>query len=189
MVQRIVMAAALGAAGLALGGCADRYGYGGGVGYGAYYGDGYYGDVGPAGYYEPYGYGGYGFGWYGGFYYPGTGFYVYDRNRRPYRWTEGQRRYWQARPGYGNPQVRDNWQAFGRGVRDARQDYRQDVRGDRAALRAGTITPDQFRAQRGDARQAYRQTVREDYHDLRQQNRAAGGATPRGGGGGRHGSR
>src|SRR3546814_11108639 len=52
------------------------YGYGGGlsVGYNS------------AGYYDPYygyGYGGYGwpsyYGWYNDFYYPGTGFYIYDR--------------------------------------------------------------------------------------------------------------
>ena len=38
------------------------------------------------------GYGGYGYGspyygWNDGFYYPGTGYYVYDRDRRPHRWT------------------------------------------------------------------------------------------------------
>ena len=183
MVQRIALAAALGLAGLGLAGCADRDGYGGGLGYGAYYGDGYGGDYAPAAYDEPYGYGyggygGYGFGWYGDFYYPGVGIYVYDRDRRPYRWTDGQRRYWQSRPGYGNPQVRSNWQAFGQEVRGARQDYRQTVRGDRQARQAGTITSDQFRAERQDARQDYRQSVRQDYGNLRQQNQAAGVATP-----------
>lgn len=178
MVQRIVMAAALGAAGLALGGCADHDGYGGGLGYAGYYDEGAYGGYGPAGYYEPYGYGGYGFGWYGDFYYPGIGIYVYDRERRPYRWTDGQRRYWQSRRGYGNPQGRGNWQAFGGGVRDARQGDRQDVSRDRQALPAGT-----FRAQRGEARQAYGQSVRQQEH-------AAGASTPRSGfaGGARGGS-
>lgn len=66
----------------------DGYGYGGlSVGYG----DGYYG--------RPY-YGGYGYpyyGWYDGFYYPGTGYYVYDRYRRAHRWTDAQRNYWEWR--------------------------------------------------------------------------------------------
>ena len=80
------------AAGVGLSGCA--YGpYGGlgvGVGYGngydGYYGNGYYGGgypYGYAGYNSPYGYG-YGspyYGWNNGYYYPGTGYYVYDRYR------------------------------------------------------------------------------------------------------------
>lgn len=89
---------ALLAAGLAglltLGGCAtDGYGYGGvDVGYPGYaYNDGYYdGYYGPAGYYG----GGYG-GWYNDFYYPGGGYYVYDRRGARHRWTDQQRSYWQ----------------------------------------------------------------------------------------------
>lgn len=90
---------AMGLAGaLALGGCAydDGYGYGGvsvGTGYygnGGYYGDGYYG---PTGYYQP----GFYNGWYDGFYYPGSGYYVYDRGGRRQRWNDGQRRYWEGR--------------------------------------------------------------------------------------------
>ncbi|WP_174284772.1 hypothetical protein [Sphingomonas bacterium] len=111
------------AIGLAVGlsGCVDDYGYGGvGVGYAAapgYYGDGPYGD----GSYGDglYGYGGYGygasyFGWYGDFYYPGSGFYVYDRYRRPYRWNRDQQRYWSGRQQYrGNGYTgRGNWGAF-----------------------------------------------------------------------------
>ena len=95
----VVAVATLGA--LALGGCAyDDYGYGGGYGYpysgvsvGVGYGGGY-------GYYGGgYGYGGMysPFGWYDDFYYPGTGFYVYDSYRRPHRWNDYQRRYWTQR--------------------------------------------------------------------------------------------
>jgi hypothetical protein len=102
-------AAVLLAAGVGLGGCA--YGpYGGvsvGVGYGDGYYDPYYDGYSPYGY-SPYGYygsryGGYGaygapyWGWYDNYYYPGTGYYVYDRYRNPYRWSDRQRRYWEQR--------------------------------------------------------------------------------------------
>lgn len=87
-------------AGVSLSACAyDDYGYGGvSVGYG---GGGYYDDYYP-------GYGGYpGYGWYDGFYYPGNGYYVYDRGGRRHRWNDGQRRYWEGRrgdrPGAGRP--------------------------------------------------------------------------------------
>ena len=98
----VAAVATLGA--LALGGCAyDDYGYGGGYGYpysgvsvGVGYGGGYdyYGSP-----YSAYGYGGMysPFGWYDDFYYPGTGFYVYDSYRRPHRWNDYQRRYWTQR--------------------------------------------------------------------------------------------
>ncbi len=97
--------------------CTDGYGYGGldvGVGVGNGYYDPYYGDYG-------YGYGGYGspyWGWNDGFYYPGTGIYVYDSYRRPYRWNDYQRRYWSDRRngwrGPGRDGIRDNWRDFPR---------------------------------------------------------------------------
>lgn len=66
----------------------DGYGYGGmsvGVGSG-YYDPGYYaGD-----------YGGY-YGWYDDFYYPGNGYYVYDRGGKRHRWNDRQREYWRNR--------------------------------------------------------------------------------------------
>lgn len=90
--------------GVSLAGCASEmygpYGYGPyggmsvGVGYGGYYGYGY-------GY--PYGYGYDPFGWYGDFYYPGTGIYVYDRDRHRHEWNDDQRRYWENR--------RSSWQS------------------------------------------------------------------------------
>ena len=123
-VSRLRLAALAAVGGLGLSGCAygmygDDYGYGygyprsgvsvsigSGYGYGSPYG-GYYGSYGyPYGGYGSYGYG-YGgydpFGWYGNYYYPGTGIYVYDRNRTRYRWTDQQRRYWQER--------RDRWRS------------------------------------------------------------------------------
>lgn len=139
---------------LALGGCASYYNpYGYGGGYGSRYGYGYpYGGVSVGygnGYYSPYygsgyygsryGYGyGYPYGWYNGFYYPGTGFYVYDRYNRPHRWTRSQQRYWQNR--------RSTWQQHNRVVsrqvivrrddprgtrRDGSRDGRRDGRRDR----------------------------------------------------------
>jgi hypothetical protein len=126
----------------ALGGCA--YGYGGygspysgvsvGVSYGSYggygYGSGYGGYGGYGGYCSPYG-SRYGcidpyWGWFGNYYYPGTGYYVYDRHRRPHRWTDRQRRYWSERrnraqavtgqAGSSAPSqtVRPNWEGFNR---------------------------------------------------------------------------
>jgi hypothetical protein len=36
-------------------------------------------------------------GWYNGFFYPGSGIYVYDRNHRPHIWSDGQHHYWSGR--------------------------------------------------------------------------------------------
>src|SRR3546814_1750331 len=36
-------------------------------------------------------------GWYDGYYYPGSGYYVYNRSGHRQRWSEGQRRYWEGR--------------------------------------------------------------------------------------------
>jgi hypothetical protein len=129
--------AALAAAALiGLSACTTPYGYGG-VSVGNSYGyDPYYGGYGYGAGYPAYGYGypdygyGYGYGsgyapywgWNDGFYYPGTGYYVYDRYRRPYRWTDAQRRYWEARrariqngSNKSLPQIiRENWGDFDR---------------------------------------------------------------------------
>lgn len=111
------------ASAIALGGCAydDGYGYSGvNVGAGYYGGGGYYDPYyGPAGYSS-----GLYNGWYDGFYYPGRGYYVYDRGGRRQRWSDAQRRYWEARRddrwGNGRPGGwngdRNGW----RGDRDGR---------------------------------------------------------------------
>jgi hypothetical protein len=108
---RAVVIALAGVAGLSA--CAEDYGYGGyggsvAVGYGArgcdpyYYDCGYYGGGYGAGY-GGYGYGAYYgdpyWGWWGDYYYPGIGFYVYDRLGRRYPWNEQTRRYWEGRRG------------------------------------------------------------------------------------------
>jgi hypothetical protein len=84
------------AAAVTLGGCTSYYG-----GYGGYGSGGYGGlSVGigtGGGYYDPY-YGGSPYwGWNDGYYYPGTGYYVYDTYRRPHRWSDSQQRYWSQR--------------------------------------------------------------------------------------------
>ncbi|MET4895574.1 hypothetical protein RN629_00200 [Sphingomonadaceae bacterium jetA1] len=112
-LNRTGWTAALLAGVLALGGCTDGYGYSGvsvGAGSGGY-GPGYYGG-GPYGGYD---YAPSYYGWYNDFYYPGTGVYVYDRYRRPYRWDDGQRAYWQGRRDAwrGGP-IRDQWHGWGR---------------------------------------------------------------------------
>jgi hypothetical protein len=118
---------------LTLGACAyDGYGYSGGyasVGYGAggycdpYYDDcyGYYGDP----YGDPW------YGWYDNYYYPGWGIYVYDSYRRPHRWNDNHRRYWESRRGnWGqrdwNDRRWERWDGWDR--RDGNRDWQ---RGDR----------------------------------------------------------
>ena len=79
---------------IALGGCGYDDGYYGGVSVGSgYYGGGYYDDYWGRGYQPSY------YGWYDGFYYPGSGYYVYDRGGRRHRWNDGHRRYWEGRRG------------------------------------------------------------------------------------------
>jgi hypothetical protein len=99
-IKRVAPIAALISA-LALGGCAyDGYG---GVNVG--YGPGYYDD-----YSGPYGYAPY--GWYDGYYYPGSGYWLYDRGGTRHRWSDHQRRYWEQRrdhAGQWNGQTTRPW--------------------------------------------------------------------------------
>jgi hypothetical protein len=82
-------------------GIGSPYGYGQ-YGYDPYYsGYGYGSPYGYAGYGSQYGYGsGYGydpFGWYNGYYYPGTGYYVYDPDRNRRHITPEEQAYWENR--------------------------------------------------------------------------------------------
>jgi hypothetical protein len=172
------------AATLGVSACAEGYGYSGvNVGYASAYGDPYYDDGYYGGGYYGAGYGGFGapyYGWYNDFYYPGTGIYVYDRYRRPFRWNDNQRRYWEGRRGgYRNEQIRDNWGDFRRDVRRERRDYRGDLRDNRQAYRNGTINQEQFRQGRRDARQEFRNDVRQERRELRRENRQDRGFAPR----------
>jgi len=169
------------AAGITLGGCAyNPYGSGlsVGVGYGSGYGnygygydpyyDGYYGGYSSYGYGSRYGYGGYSpyFGWYDGLYYPGTGYYVYDSYRRPHRWTDRQRAYWQQRQqayrssGTTTRQISDNWSDF-------RRDQRSSTSS--AVIRQRPVR-DQVRAQQV-TRQAYQVQQRAEHKAERSENR------------------
>jgi hypothetical protein len=123
-------AAILVAAGVGLSGCAtySPFGYGSGVSvsYGDRYYDPYYDRYGSR-YGSGYGYGYAPYGWHDGFYYPGAGYYVYDRYRNPYYWNDYQRRYWTVRR--KDPSVREVWTDFAR----------------RNATRSGTTTQTQQR--------------------------------------------
>lgn len=130
--------------------CTDGFGYGGAsLGYGsAYYADPYFAGGGWGGGLAP-GFGG-PFGWYNDFYYPGTGVFVYDRYRRPFRWNDAQRRYWQGRPGWNAPGARANWNAFRRDYRAGAPGFRGDIRRDPRQFR-NDARPD-WRARRPDNR-------------------------------------
>jgi hypothetical protein len=124
------------ASGLAACSSYDGYGYGGvSLGYGS------------AGYYDPWydpywdHYNSYPYwGWYDGYYYPGSGILIYDRWRRPFRWSDRHRRYWFDRRSHwdrrghwnGGSEWRDNWRDFRRGDR---RDFRRDRRDDRRDFR------------------------------------------------------
>jgi hypothetical protein len=81
-------------AAIAVAGCAST---------GGRYGDGYRGVS--YGYSTPY------YGWYDNYYYPGTGYYVYERSGARHRWNDSQRHYWETHRGSGHR--RDNWSGYG----------------------------------------------------------------------------
>ena len=175
-------------AGVGLGGCA--YGPYGGLGVGVGYGNGYYdpyygGSYGYPygsrygysgyGYGYPYGYGSY-YGWNNGFYYPGTGYYVYDRFRRPHRWTDAQRRYWERQRGIatssgGISRVVENWADFQNGPQ-ASTVVRQRVINDSNRVvrsnpvvrerRVQTVQQQERRAARAEAREERRERRRDN---------------------------
>lgn len=165
-------------AGIGLSGCA--YGPYSGLGVGVGYGDGYgYGDP----YYGGYGYGaGYGYGdpyygWYDGFYYPGTGYYVYDRYRRPYRWTDSQRRYWEVRRDRarrnGVSQIISSWGRFEDGSSAAVRQQSVNVRNQQAQRQFG-VERQQVRSERQQARserQSARSSAREERIERRRSRR------------------
>ena len=58
-----------------------------------------------AGNYSPY------YGWYDDYYYPGTGYHVWDRGGYRHAWSDRQRRYWMARRA-GHRQLREHWNGY-----------------------------------------------------------------------------
>jgi hypothetical protein len=152
----------------------DGYGYGGlSVGYGS------------AGYYDPYYAGGYGapyWGWYDNFYYPGTGFFVYDRFGSRHRWNDRHRHYWEGRRHAWRGDVRDRWDGFrgdrrwdgrrwgdrgdwNRGDWDRGDRNRGEWRGDRRGWRDGARTEGR----------GWRQDRRSDWRGSRQGSRRGRG--------------
>lgn len=180
--KRFGLVGLLSVIGLGTSACTDGYGYGGAsLGYGSgFVADPYWdgGWAGPGWGGGPAFVGGGAWGWNNGFYYPGTGVYVYDRSRRPFRWNDAQRRYWQGRPGWGRPGARANWNDFRRDYRAERRDLRGDLRDNRRAYRSGTIDRREFRQGRRDARREFRRDVRQDYRQFRRDNRGIGVRTP-----------
>lgn len=79
--------------------------------------------VGHSNYARPY------YGWYDGYYYPGTGYYVYDRSGSRYRWSDRYRGYWEARRP-SSRSYRDNWSGYRQDRRDDRRDWSRDRRGE-----------------------------------------------------------
>jgi hypothetical protein len=145
------------------------YGYGNYPQYGGYARYGAYG--------VPYGsyganYGSYG-GWNSGYYYPGTGAYVYDRQRRRYPISNAQRRHWEQQRVLRsrNPAVQENYRQYRAERRDDRRDYRNERREDRAARDGGQLTREEYRADRRHDRREYRQDQRQDTRQLRRENR------------------
>jgi hypothetical protein len=123
--NRIRTALVVLAASAGLGACTNLGPYGGvGVGVGSGYGGYGYGSPYGYGYGSPY-YGSYynrypSYGWYDGFYYPGRGYWVYDRYGRNYPINQKQSRYWQemlakarAAGAPATAQATDNWSGFG----------------------------------------------------------------------------
>ena len=123
MVPRIVRPVLLLAATAALGACSSYGGYGTGVSVG--YSTGGYYPYGSS--YSRYPY----YGWYDGFYYPGTGYYIYDSYGQRHRWNDRHRSYWEGRRGGRN--ARDNWSGYRRDDRraDNRDQRRWDNRDER----------------------------------------------------------
>lgn len=161
-VPRIALAALALIGGVSLSGCNQGYGYSGvSLGYAGGYGGPVYGNS--------------YWGWNGGYYYPGSGVYVYDRYRRPLRWNGAQQAYWEGRragwQGARNAQIRDNWRDFDRDRRGDTRAYFQERRQDRADFRSGSITRDAFRADRRQDNRAFNRELRQDRRDLFRSNR------------------
>lgn len=174
-VPQIRAAALAIVAGLSLSACASfddgygsyssvSFGIGSGGYYDPYYDDYYRGSRYGRGY-EPY------YGWNRGFYYPGTGYYVYDQYRRPHRWNDHQRRYWEDRRRGYRGEVRDNWREFRQERRVDNRRYRQERRDDFRDFRRGEVSRDQFRQDRRMDRREYRRDLRQDRRELRRENR------------------
>ena len=179
--MRISLVGLILAGGLAVSGCASNGLYSGvsvgtGFGYGSY-GYGGYG----------HGYGAYGspyWGWYDGFYYPGSGFYVYDRYRRAFYWNDRYRRYWtDRRHAWSGPRSsRAIWEGFARNWADRRTTVQsqQRILADTAPSAQVQTRQRIERAERQSARseRAERQSARSERAETRRARRVVRDETP-----------
>lgn len=162
---------ALLAATLALGACSTYgNGYGGvSIGYGGYGGYDRYGyDR-----YDRHGYYPY-YGWYDGFYYPGTGYYLYDRYGSRYRWDDRHRHYWESRR--GDRRVRDNWSGYRQeaprdGNRGWRRDRRDDSRERAEERRSWSQARSEIARSRNESRREARAEQREERSERKEDRR------------------
>jgi hypothetical protein len=176
-------ALALFAASAGLAGCTNLGPYGGvGVGVGVGSSPYGYGSYGYDPYYAGHGYGsefGYNpYGWYNGYYYPGAGYWVYDRDRNRRALTAAERAYWRARMiqhirarrgldgATSTAAATENWSGFKRPSAAARASTGTTDRDQaRAQVRQRAI---EQRAARQQA-QAERQQVRSERQEIRRQ--------------------
>lgn len=149
-IHRIRNLAVLVAAPVLLAGCMyNPYGSDGGD-YG--YDDGYYGNGG-GGYY---GAASVGHGWYDNYYYPGNGYYVYDRAGARHRMRDQDRRHWLERR-----EARAERRDDRREVRADRREERVERREERVERRAARPAPDAATVQRREQRREARQEARQ----------------------------
>lgn len=188
------------AASAALAGCTSMGPYGGiGVGVGSGYGG--YGGYGYDPYYAGYGYrSAYGYnpyGWYNGYYYPGNGGWVYDRDRNKREMTPAERAYWEARlrehfrNKYGDAvgsrtaaQTKENWSGFAKpdatanagttapaNARADQRSVRQIVEARRQAQAERQQTQREARSERQQARSERQESIRQQVVERRQARR------------------
>ena len=119
------------------------------------------------------------YGWYDGFYYPGSGYYVYDRYRRPIRWNDTQRRYWQWRqrgaPRSTSPtgQILQNWADFQNGPQASNVVRQRNVTTDRSFRTQPTVTEQRVQTVQQQERRAARAEARDERRANRGERRRA----------------
>lgn len=181
---RIRSALVLLSATIGLGGCTSLYGvpgYGGvSVGYGN---NGYYDP-----YYDAYGYpyggyGGYGsryygsgygspYGWYDNYYYPGAGYYVYDRSGSRHRWNDAQRRYWEGRRTDGTNPAMEEWRRRQEGVTPATSGGMSSMDSGRVRVQRQSSVAREARSEARSERIEMRQERREERQSRREARQA-----------------
>lgn len=161
--HRIRAAVLVASASLGLAACSTYDGYGYGYGSGYYRGGYALSDGGPF------------YGWYDNYYYPGSGYYIYDRRGNRRAMNQQQRSYWlnRARTPQDRAQIRRNYRDFRADRQGDRAQLRAERQANREALQSGRITREQFRAERRSDRREFRQERRSDTRTLRQNNRRA----------------